>query len=76
MTYASTRGDAAVGANILTLTGLSAGDYTVFISKNNSASDATGQNYDCETIVTYTVDKNSPYLSVRSSGDSRAASYL
>ncbi|MGY8908060.1 MAG: hypothetical protein ACKVJI_12355, partial [Pseudomonadales bacterium] len=62
--YASTRGDAALGGDILTLTGLSAGDYTVFISKNNSASDASGQNFECETLVTYTVSKNSPYLSV------------
>jgi hypothetical protein len=62
--FASTRGDAALGGDILTLTGLSAGDYTVFISKNNSASDASGQNFECETLVTYTVSKNSPYLSV------------
>ena len=63
--FSVTRGDAAVGANILTLTGLSEGDYTIYVRKNNGANDATGDNYDCETIVTYTVGKNSPFLSVK-----------
>ena len=61
---AETRGDALVGSNILSLTGLASGDYTVYINKNNGASDVNGQNYDCEAIVTYTIDKNSPFLSV------------
>ena len=63
--FSSTRGDATIGANILTLTGLSEGDYTIYVRKNNGANDATGDNYDCETIVTYSVGKNSPFLSVK-----------